>query len=615
MWVAATQAQTIGYLRYDTVKVMKQGGRGSLDVTGNVRFTGLLPKSAGTDSVVVRDVNGNLGTTAKGSFGGNQTWQQTLTTGSTLNLDNQVNHPGKFFNMYGDAGNKRTWLMLSPGDSTMLFDLYNTSGARVSGLEINGLDSSINIHSESGKILMPDLTEVPGTHAVRYNSTTGLISYADTSTTSGGTPGGSNTEIQYNNAGSFGASASYSIDNTNLKIKTPGINVTNGYELGTSLSDAELSSSINSYAWALKSSAVKSQWWDGNSVISLHDTLFTLGGWISGPVVTDSIFYSINDGATWVGYSGLLPFACHTFVLLKSPDGWVYMLGGDYLSTATQQKSVYRTRDLVNWTLMTNNYGGSVRILGGGVVDDFGNLYWMGGQTSLNGGALNDIWKSTDGGATWSQIATGISVGGNSFLGKNISNNAVYFNGRVYVVGGGVYDEATPANFTYTKKVYSAALPDLTSWVAENDLPFDGGRQYNSVAVWDGKIWSVGGYNGVANTDSVGYMNKAGVWALYTGTVPTASHAAGLGVHKDRLFYVLGNTTNNAYMLSRGNNLSIPRNPYNHRENYKQSFDRIGAQNNVCRSGRRYTSGLFSTSTNTFPGRGWHNGLPIHYWL
>lgn len=65
-------SQTIGYLRYDTVKIYttKVGGRGSLDVTGNVKFTGLLPKSAVTDSVIVRDASGNLGTTAKSAFGG-----------------------------------------------------------------------------------------------------------------------------------------------------------------------------------------------------------------------------------------------------------------------------------------------------------------------------------------------------------------------------------------------------------------------------------------------------------------------------------------------------------------------------------------------------------------
>lgn len=83
LWSTA-QAQTIGYLRYDTVKIYttKVGGRGSLDVTGNVKFTGLLPKSAGTDSVIVRDASGNLGTTAKSAFGG-AGWELLGNAGTT----------------------------------------------------------------------------------------------------------------------------------------------------------------------------------------------------------------------------------------------------------------------------------------------------------------------------------------------------------------------------------------------------------------------------------------------------------------------------------------------------------------------------------------------------
>jgi len=342
---------------------------------------------------------------------------------------------------------------------------------------------------------------------------------------------------------------------------------TNGYEFGTSLSQSQQSSLINSSEWALQTATVKSEWWDGNSVVSLHDTLFTLGGWKTGPVVTDSIFYSVNSGVTWVGYAGKLPFAAHTFVCLNSPDGWVYMIGGDYLSTSTQQKSVYRTRDLVNWTLMTNDYGGGVRILGAGIVDDFGNLYWLGGQSNLQGDALNDIWKSTDGGATWSQIATGISVGGNSFLGQNINGSGVYFNGRVYIVGGGVYDDSGIglANFTFTKKVYSAQLSDLTKWRAENDLPFLDGRQYLSVAVWDGKIWAACGDNSIAaNTDSAAYMNAAGTWALLPQVpqVLNETHAAGIAVHRDQLFIVAGNNSNAAFMLSRTGTLNVPTNIY-----------------------------------------------------
>lgn len=99
MLFGVAYGQTIGYLRYDTVKIFttKVGGRGSLDVTGNARFTGLLQKSAGTDSVIVRDVSGNFGTVAKSAVGTIDTWQQTLTAGSTLNTDNAITGAGTSF--------------------------------------------------------------------------------------------------------------------------------------------------------------------------------------------------------------------------------------------------------------------------------------------------------------------------------------------------------------------------------------------------------------------------------------------------------------------------------------------------------------------------------------
>lgn len=89
--IGIAYGQTIGYLRYDTVKIYttKVGGRGSLDVTGAAKFTGLLAKSAGTDSVIVRDVNGYFGTVAKSSLAGSS-W---LITGNT-GIDTSVNWLG-----------------------------------------------------------------------------------------------------------------------------------------------------------------------------------------------------------------------------------------------------------------------------------------------------------------------------------------------------------------------------------------------------------------------------------------------------------------------------------------------------------------------------------------
>jgi hypothetical protein len=229
---------------------------------------------------------------------------------------------------------------------------------------------------------------------------------------------------------------------------------------------AESPGNINSYGFTKKSNAVNSQWWDGVILTSLHDTAFMLGGWKTGPVVRDSIFYSTNNFTT-VSFYGKIPFACHTFTFIKSPDGYYYILGGDAFSAGTDRTSVYRSSNLRNWELRTANYGGGVRILSGGFADEYGNLYWGGGQASQNSQGLNDIWKSTDGGLNWTQVATNINIGGDTIIGKNITNQMKYFNGRVYVVGGGIYDNNTPAKFTYTKKVYSSAVDNLNLWKEE----------------------------------------------------------------------------------------------------------------------------------------------------
>lgn len=73
-------------------------------------------------------------------------------SGITTSLaDNQVNQNGKFFNIYGDVGLKRTWFFLGK-DSTMIFALYNTSGVELNGMSLSGVDTSVAIAGK--KILL-----------------------------------------------------------------------------------------------------------------------------------------------------------------------------------------------------------------------------------------------------------------------------------------------------------------------------------------------------------------------------------------------------------------------------------------------------------------------------
>ncbi|MEP7163609.1 MAG: hypothetical protein ABI741_02890 [Ferruginibacter sp.] len=312
----------------------------------------------------------------------------------------------------------------------------------------------------------------------------------------------------------------------------------------------------------LKSTTVADKWYDGVGLASFGDSLFVFGGWYTsgatGSIVTNQIRYSTDEGTTWVLSSAVLPFSGHTFVYFKSPDGWLYIIGADNFNIQNVQ-TVWRTRDMQNFTVMTTAAGWGNRTLMGGWADEDANIYIAGGQNSTNvATGPNDIWMSADGGANWSQIINNINVNGEYFLGQNVCNQVKYFNKRVYVVGGGI--SAAVPDDTYSKKVYSASINDLSKWRKENDLPYTNGRRYANVEVWDGKLWVWSGNNSAeGNLKTLCYMDNSGVWHdfkyTYTGNNPanqvSTTHAAGITVHKDMLYRVLGNVCNDAYALKR----------------------------------------------------------------
>lgn len=257
----------------------------------------------------------------------------------------------------------------------------------------------------------------------------------------------------------------------------------------TSTQFSEASSELFTGDIVLKSAAVADKWYDGVGLVSFGDSLFAFGGWYSngstGEIFINTIRYSVNEGATWNISSYVLPFSGHAFVYFKSPDGWLYIIGADNYNFQYVQ-TVWRTKDMHTFTVMTSSAGWGTRSLMGGWADENSNIYIAGGQTTTDvATGPNDIWKSTDGGATWAQIANNINVNGAYFLGQNMCNHIKYFNKRVYAVAGGI---SASAQFdTYTKKVYSASINNLSVWRKENDLPYTNGLRYANVEVWDGK--------------------------------------------------------------------------------------------------------------------------------
>ena len=232
--------------------------------------------------------------------------------------------------------------------------------------------------------------------------------------------------------------------------------------------------------------------------------------------------------------------------------GYVYVIGGDNNSNA-YQIDVWRApeSDLTSWTRMTANWGVGNRVLYA-VWARGTALYIGGGQTlrEFTGEAVqvyyDDVWRSDNNGATWTQIATGTPLASHGACG------VADWQGRTWFIAGGKY------KVQFTRDVHSTA--DGITFTAHTAPPFDK-RYYTDAAVVDGELVLFGGYSNTSQygepggsdaSGLVGY-NRADLWRTRDGELWTRnpselgtaaallSHASGVvGIDK-KLIVAAGN--------------------------------------------------------------------------
>lgn len=297
---------------------------------------------------------------------------------------------------------------------------------------------------------------------------------------------------------------------------------------------------------------------DGACVIYFAGRTWLYGGWNtitatwSGGLYSGAAGYTTNEswvsddlGNTWTSIhdhvespptvgEGAWWGPRHTHVMFVATIGgteYLYCIGGDYQNGGSSD--VWRTTDGLTWTRMSAALGWGSRFLHmGGTLD--GNLYVMGGQTDLTGTAFRDVWRSTDGGATWTQLDDA------PWLARGMVYDLTEYRGYLWLVGGGTYD----ASRTYFNDVWRF---DGTTWIevlANGHAQWEG-REYHNVRAFGGRLWLSGGYRG-ANRNDVYSSSDGETWAQLAGTPWAAEHAAGLAVTPRGLVHATGNAMDQA---------------------------------------------------------------------
>lgn len=173
-----------------------------------------------------------------------------------------------------------------------------------------------------------------------------------------------------------------------------------------------------------------------------------------------------------------------------------------------------------------------------------GAIYVMGGQESVQdpATAFNDVWRSTDGGVSWTRLANA------PWSPRGMVYRPVEHDGKLYVVGGGNYADI-PALPVALNGVYAF---DGSTWTTV--LP-EGHKQfvpafYQPLVSFDGRLWLFNGYdpkNDVELSRAMVSDDDGATWTSFAdGSGGSGSHADSLIAAGDRIVRVSGNLSERA---------------------------------------------------------------------
>jgi N-acetylneuraminic acid mutarotase len=215
----------------------------------------------------------------------------------------------------------------------------------------------------------------------------------------------------------------------------------------------------------------------------------------------NDVWRSTDNGATWTemtadaGWSGR-----NGLSVVATPDNSIVLMGGNDFNG--DKSDIWRsTDDGATWTEMNPHAGWPPRSYQSSVAMQDGSIVLMGGvgDTNNNISHYNDVWRSTDDGATWTEM--------NPHAGwppRLYQSSVAMQDGSIILVGGEDTGGRHPDNVLRSTD-YGATWVEITAHAG-----WSGREGQSIVAMPDNSLVLMGGY---ANS----YLND--VWR----SVPTSS--------------------------------------------------------------------------------------------
>ena len=253
---------------------------------------------------------------------------------------------------------------------------------------------------------------------------------------------------------------------------------------------------------------------DGLSVRMSHSTvlmpdgsIILMGGYVGFPQGTllNDVWRSTDNGATWTQMTANARWSARAGPSsVAMPDGSIVLMGGFDSTSANPTNDVWRSTDNgATWTQMTASAGWSARAGHSSVAMPDGSIVLMGGSPGFF--YDNDVWRSTDNGATWTQMTANAG-----WSARDHHSSVAMPDGSIVLMGGGT----NLNNDVWRSTDNGATWKQMTASVG-----WSGRQGHSSVAMPDGSIVLMGGFNDGGSMNDVWRSTDNGAtWTQMTAS-------------------------------------------------------------------------------------------------